>query len=124
MLKNFVFLASLAYTLTLTAACLIKINTLPTQVKYGDKIFHCLAYFILALLWYLSCVYKFNFSKKRALYYVAIGSIVFGIIIEALQGGLTVYRSADVYDIIANTIGVFLMVILVRLINLRQIKKQ
>lgn len=36
----------------------------------------------------------------------AVVSVVYGIIIEALQSLLTDFRTPDYYDVIANTIGV------------------
>lgn len=125
MLKKLVFWASLAYTLALTAVCLIKINkVVPVQITFGDKIFHCLAYIVFTLLWYFTFIYKFNLEHKKALWYATIGSIIFGIVIEVLQSTLTVYRAAEIYDIIANTVGVFLATIFIALKNNRQIKKQ
>lgn len=119
------FWASLGYTLALTAVCLIKINTVvPVQISFADKIFHSLAYVIFTLLWYATFIYKFNFGHKKALWYASIGSVIFGIVIEVLQSTLTTYRAAEVYDIIANTIGVFLATIIITLKKNWQIKKQ
>ncbi len=124
MLKHLVFFAALSYTVALTGLCLIKIDTVPVPVKFSDKIVHCGAYFVLTLLWYLVGIYKFYLKSKKALWYAAIGAVVFGIVIEVLQGTLTTYRSADVYDIIANTLGVILAVLLVSVMQSWQIKKQ
>ena len=44
---------------------------------------------------------------KRSLILIALLVDYFGIIIEALQEGLTTYRQADIYDILANSLGVF-----------------
>ena len=124
MLKKLFLLVSILYTATLTTVCLIKINKLPdVGVSFADKIFHFLAYTVLALLWYITFINTFKFEKKRALINVTIISIMFGIIIEVLQGTITASRSADIYDVIANTIGVLLMVAIILIKNLITIKK-
>ena len=44
--------------------------------------------------------------------YIILGCIIFGIIIEILQGVITSYRTASYLDIVANTIGVLLAVVI------------
>ncbi len=91
---------------------LIKLKNVPDMgVDYGDKIFHFLAYSVLTLFWFSAFVYYFKLKKSKAIVYAAILSVVFGILIEVLQGTFTVYRSLDVYDIVANTSGVILVVL-------------
>ena len=93
--------------LALTVVSLIKVKGLPDLgVTFSDKIFHFLAYAVLTYLWFATFFYRLNFEKKRAILYAAIISIVFGIIIEALQGGVTASRVSDVYDVLVNTLGV------------------
>ncbi|MFD2291380.1 VanZ family protein [Mariniflexile gromovii] len=124
MLKKIVLLISILYTVALAAVCLIKLNNLPdVGVSFGDKIFHLLAYTMLTLLWYYTLFYTVKFENKKALMYAASFSIVFGIIIEVLQGTVTASRSADIYDVMANTIGVFLAVVILFIKNLITIKK-
>jgi VanZ family protein len=124
-LKKQVFLLTLIYTTALTVVCLIKINKLPSLgVSFTDKIYHFLAYTVLAFLWYSTFLFKFKFEKSKALIYASIFSIIFGIIIEVLQGVLTVYRAADFYDVVANTSGVLFVVIILLLKNRVSIKKQ
>lgn len=124
MLKKLLLLVSILYTLVLAGVCLIKIKKLPEiGVSFGDKIFHFLAYMVLSFLWFNTFFNTFKLEKKKALTYAALFSIVFGIIIEVLQGTITVSRSSDVYDVMANTMGVFLTVIIVFIRNLITIKK-
>lgn len=94
--------------------CLIKIKKLPDiGVSNGDKIFHCLSYTLLSFLWFNTLRYRFQIKKLSALLYAAVASIIFGIVIEVLQGTLTTSRAADVYDVLANTLGVFITILLV-----------
>ena len=44
--------------------------------------------------------------------YIILGCFIFGIIIEILQGVITSYRTASYLDIVANTIGVLLAVVI------------
>ena len=124
MLKKLLLLVGILYTVVLATVCLITIKKLPEiGVSFGDKIFHFLAYTVLAFLWFNIFLNTFKLKKRQALIYAAFFSIVFGIIIEVLQGTLTTSRSFDVYDVMANTMGVFLTVIIVFVKNLITIKK-
>lgn len=50
-------------------------------------------------------------------------SILFGIIVECLQDITTRFRTADIKDIIANSLGVLAASVLVKLIGQVQVKK-
>lgn len=78
------------------------------EVRFADKIFHFLAYSILCVLWYLVCRYRLVQSSKKAITNAILFAIAFGIIIEVLQGTTTSYRSFDIYDAIANSLGAML----------------
>ncbi len=96
--------------------CLIKINKLPNGgISYADKIYHCLSYIILSLLWYNTLLYMFKLKKQQALWYGSGFSIIFGIVIEVLQGALTTSRAADVNDVVANSVGVLFVILIVSL---------
>jgi len=41
----------------------------------------------------------------RTLIFVALGTIIYGIIIEVLQHTLTVDRQGDIFDVVANSLG-------------------
>ncbi|MHA6279421.1 VanZ family protein [Salinimicrobium sp. CAU 1759] len=87
------------------------INLADTPVKdlgMSDKMMHGGAYFGLGLLWMLYGT--FGFKDKglfKRIIVTSVISIAFGIFIEVLQDTLTNYRQLDFYDILANTIGVF-----------------
>ncbi|MCB0453773.1 MAG: VanZ family protein [Aequorivita sp.] len=71
-----------------------------------DKIVHILIYFILVNLWmlYLYIRNGFQFNNKWSLI-ILLSVLLYGIIIEILQGLLTISRSADIFDVLANLIG-------------------
>ncbi len=76
------------------------------QIKESDKYLHFFAYFVLSIVWYFALREKIKTPSFR--YFLIMLIIFYGIILEALQGGLTNYRTADVYDAVANTTGIII----------------
>ena len=104
---NILFLAIVATIIVaiLSLTSVPKIN-LGLQIKSGDKILHILAYFTLSFVWFLAMQERMSsFAEKGRLIALL---ILYGIILEVLQGGITDYRTGDFYDVIANIIGVLL----------------
>jgi VanZ family protein len=117
-LKTYALITTLIYSAALTVVCLVPLNgVIKVNITLGDKIFHAVTYMILSFLWYLTFYYNLNSSKTKALMYAMLVSITFGIIIEILQGTVTAYRSADINDVIANTIGVLIMSVVIVIKN-------
>ena len=105
-LKKFILPVSITYTLVLLVLSLVNINKISDiGVAYQDKFYHIIAYFLLAIFWNLALNKR---NLKRRIVYIALASIMFGIIIETLQGSLTSHRANDVFDIVANTLGVII----------------
>lgn len=124
MCKYFWALSAIAYTTALTTVSLMTLRNLPdVGISFGDKIFHFLAYFVLAFLWAFAFFYNYNFKKTKSIKYAFVISVVFGIIIEVLQGAVTVARSFDLYDMLANTFGALLATGVLAVYNLKHIKK-
>ncbi len=84
------------------------------KVSHSDKYGHFIAYFVLSLSWFF---FYSNYKKKIKKYIISIFIISYGIILEVLQGLLTTYRQADVYDFLANSVGVILAAILFEKLN-------
>lgn len=108
--RNALFIA-IFLTLFIAVVSLISFKGVHlVKVDNSDKFGHLLAYFLLSLSW----LFALNSSSKKKIktYILILILISYGIIIEVLQGVLTTYRQADVYDIMANTIGVLFAVIL------------
>lgn len=84
-----------------------------TNIKISniDKLYHSFAYFTLTLSWLLSF-----YKKPEKKYVIVIGCIILGIIIEVLQGTLTIYRTGDYLDVIANSFGVLLALLIFNVI--------
>jgi len=95
----------------LSLSAVPKLN-LGLGIKAGDKYLHFIAYFGLSLMWYFAL--KDRINQKIFKIFVPLGLIIYGIILEGLQSGLTTYRTGDVYDALANTAGVIVALILFR----------
>ena len=101
--RNFLFLA-ITWTVFVVVASLVSFNSVPkVKVIGSDKLVHFLFYLIFVVLWSLAKK-QTCFKIKYSLLIVVI-AIVFGIIIEILQGVLTKTREADFYDALANSLG-------------------
>lgn len=108
--------ASIPYTILLTVLSLLPQVGPSNMPSNSDKVFHTIAYFIFTIVWYLFFTYKNKISTKKAIIITVIYAIVFGIIIEILQHTLTQYRQADINDVIANTLGAILAVLIIKLV--------
>lgn len=108
MLKKIALPSAIFYTITLTILSLIKVTDMPEfGTSYDDKLYHILAYIILTLIWDFAINSK---SFKKKIVWLAVSTITFGIVIEALQGKLTTHRVGDILDVVANVIGVLLAI--------------
>jgi len=85
------------------------------KIKNIDKIFHLTSYFALAFSWFLTINNK-KFGVKGKLI-VILGCIFYGILIEVLQSTLTSFRTGDYLDILANSVGVLLALLIFNIIS-------
>ncbi len=83
------------------------------NIPYGDKVVHFTFYFVAAVLGSLFFVETKKEKSKfiKYLKILALSLIFFGIVIEVIQEAMTVNRSGDVFDALANSIGVILGII-------------
>ena len=104
-------------------ASLVSMKNMPTiQVPGKDKSVHFLFYLVLTLLWNFALQRKFKNESLK--YIIVIFVIIYGIIIEVLQGTLTKYRQPDLYDAIANSGGALVaLIIIIILLNSKIFKK-
>lgn len=108
-------------------------NAVPSiAISNIDKIYHATAYAMMFVLWYLFFYVRYlkkfpelhintnailhTFEKSIA---AGAGVICFitGVLLEFGQGYLSENRTMDIYDVIANTCGIILAVLLVKLIS-------
>ena len=118
--KRVLLILTICYTLVIAVLSLVNIKSLPKLgSSFDDKIFHALAYGVLALLWYFT-LNRLKIAKP--IFITALGSIIYGIILEVLQGQLTIVRSLDILDVLANSIGVTTALLFITIRNRRIVK--
>jgi VanZ family protein len=104
-------LISVVYTLIITTLSLVPLGKISVGgFNPTDKMLHGVAYFILTLLWLFYYLIKKsgNRNYKWVFFNISALVIVFGMLIEVLQGALTTYRQPDWADVLANSIGVLI----------------
>ncbi|MFD1094219.1 VanZ family protein [Salegentibacter chungangensis] len=109
MVARILLAAASSYTIALTVLSLVSLGKISIgSFNPTDKMMHSGAYFLLVVIWMLYIVFReSNFSRYRAnLLKVSGMAVLFGMLIEVLQGSFTSYRQPDWYDILANTTGV------------------
>lgn len=77
------------------------------NISNSDKYGHLIAYITLGISWF----YVFRNHRNRWIY-ITLALVIFGMILEVLQGALTTYRTADWHDGLANASGVIIALIL------------
>ena len=116
MVKKLLLLVTIIYTIWLTIVSLISLDNVPSLgSSYDDKIYHLLAYFILAYLW---VTYFKTSKKKRIIYVVFLCTMLFGVVLELIQHQLNPERTYDTYDLLANCLGVILGTLIAIKINI------
>lgn len=103
--KPLLWLAIICYLLFIPA------NNLPTglffRIPYFDKIVHFTLFFVF-------CLFMLRPLKRLNLNHYILGpliSITFSGLLEIIQHSLSATRQSDMYDFIANSIGVFAAVL-------------
>lgn len=102
-------LLAISYTILIVLLSLIPIPRAIPNFKFFemDKLIHLTMYFILILLWGINLI-SFKFSLIKILFL----TIFFGLIIETLQYLLPFGRYFDFGDIIANSVGAIIGIII------------
>lgn len=88
-------------------------NSLNVSINHLDKLVHVTIYFIFTLVWF-AYSYGILFVKPihKSIVMVSLYAFFTGVIIEILQGTITKERSADGYDIFANSLGIVVAILL------------
>jgi len=102
----------LAITFSIVCLSLLKIPEIKITITNIDKVFHSIAYFTLTISWLIA-----YFKKPQKKYIIVICCIIFGIVIELLQNTLTDYRTGEYLDVIANSSGVLLALLIFNLVS-------
>lgn len=114
MLKRWSLPIVIIYITALTYGSIGNISGVPKLgFSFDDKIYHFLAYAMLTLLLFNYFSITTIALKNKILLSASI-AIIYGIIIEGLQAVLTDFRTPDYYDVLANTSGVLIVVVLIK----------
>ncbi len=109
--KQLALTLAVGYTLFLTVLSLISLKGIPKLGStFDDKIYHFGAYLIFTIAWYN--FFRTTSTKFKILFSAGI-AFIYGIIVEVLQGTFTTYRTEDIADVLANSLGVLIAVIFI-----------
>lgn len=98
----------ITYSLFITFLLLFPTTNIPkVEVPYIDKLGHVTLFAILVIIWLFFVLSKTGWDRLTSLWVVLI-IFFYGIIIEASQGLFFESRTADGWDIIANSAGILL----------------
>jgi VanZ family protein len=105
-------LIAIFWTLSITALSLVSLEGKVSSLafKNTDKVVHVLFYFFFTFFW--SKAYK---NKKVIL--IMLLAVLYGIVIEVLQTTITATREADFHDVLANSLGAFLAMLVLGFSN-------
>ena len=112
-LKKYLFtILFISWTVFITLLSLFsfKGDSLPSvDIPHLDKAVHFTFYFVftfLGCLGYRELKSK-NTTIKRAVFVSILIAVIYGMVIEVLQGVATAHRDPDVLDFLANSVGAF-----------------
>ena len=107
--RRSLLILGLLYTLAITIVMVFPGKDLPKSDLPLDKLLHVLINMCLVLIWLLYFHVKASANlNRRMLFTVLTAVFIYGIIIEIIQQQFVVHRHADIWDVVANTIGLIL----------------
>lgn len=94
------------------------------HIKYADKLFHFLMYFIFSIIIYFDLRRNVKSLKSRYSVYSFMFLIpfVWGMIMEIIQHYLIASRAGSISDIIANISGIFTGILLILILDKNLLK--
>lgn len=112
--------AAVIWTIFVTVLCLIKLDALPAKSVMGhDKVGHGIFHFAFVSLWFLNFRFRSEWRFAKAVWFSFFFSVTYGIAIELMQFYFTDTRKADIWDVVANSTGAALAVIIIHLTRRR-----
>ncbi|MEH6746357.1 VanZ family protein [Maribacter arcticus] len=98
------------------------LDTSRFDIPHMDKAVHFTFYFVMVLLAFLASIKKelqVN-GMLKLLWYIVLFAIVYGIIIEVIQHVATDNRHGDPLDVLANSIGAIVGMLVIRFLFFRK----
>lgn len=84
---------------------------------YSDKLLHFSLYLVLSIFLYASLLKNTNYTKKINIIISFIMVVSYGILMEVFQLSFTSTRSAEILDVIANSFGCFVGILIYKYIK-------
>lgn len=112
--KKTYFLLAVLWTSIVTVLSLVTISSevgSTIKIEYKDKYVHFAFYFVFVVLWYQYLNNKL--TKRRTQLIVLFSAIGYGVLMEICQGLFTTTRAADILDVLANSIGAIIGILVV-----------
>ena len=109
--KHFYTILFISWVVFITLLSLFSFSVLETknriEILYFDKIVHFIFYTVFVVLGslFLKEKKKESFQLNISIFFTLCTAIVYGLIIEILQYLLPFDRTAEILDVLANTIG-------------------
>lgn len=98
---------ALFWSFLIGVACLMTFNSdVGGEIPFKDKFVHFVFYFLFTILWFRALdKYDAQITLVKKLWIVFLFGFVYGAGIEICQGLFTETRSADIFDVLANSVG-------------------
>lgn len=104
------------------ATFIVFLSTVPLQLpplnNVGlsvDKLAHCLAYFVLSTMLGLALEQDWAIKNSNRIVFLVV--FLFGLTLEIIQGYALVYRTFEIYDLVANSVGIFAFILFAKTIK-------
>jgi VanZ family protein len=105
--------SAICWTLLIAFLCLGSFSNLPSLgIGGADKYIHITFHFGFTILWFLF-FFEAKIDTRNPILKVFVSSILYGILIEIAQEFFTTTRKADLYDVLANTAGAIIAILLI-----------
>jgi VanZ family protein len=106
---------AILWIIVIVTACLVPVEQLPdtsllSRIPHLDKAVHFGMYFVFALFFMSGFVRQYSHTSIKAYIFSFVWAFLLGVLIELIQE--TTGRSYDIYDMLANTIGVIVALLL------------
>ncbi len=113
-LSGIAFISWMVFITVLSLVSFDDETSLGLDIPYFDKVVHFTFYLVAGILGSIFLLSRKVEKKGRKGISVKLllGLVGYGIIIEVLQGSLTTYRSAEFLDVLANSAGALMGILL------------
>jgi VanZ family protein len=117
---NRIFIA-VGITLIITFLSLFRVSPVipKLNLNHADKYQHAVAYFVVTLSWIWS--FQTRNNNKSMQLWILFAVFFFGVLMEVLQEVMTNYRTADVFDVLANTSGIVLAYLFFKVTRMKRV---